>query len=188
MSSSLPVGGSSSSVSSGVTNDKTAGSAVSSHGSIPVTTGLITPSSGGQQPTQSVGGSKNGQPSIIPVSTSSPLAISTPVQDSIKDPSCDAYGVCYDVSLRCTDQRIIINVKTSRPFHGRVYALGRSETCNAHIRNAQQFQLDMSLVGQDCNTQSVVSCVALTSCNLACRALSLDIISISRKHFDSISL
>lgn len=106
-----------------------------------------------------VSGSTNGKPSVIPVSTVSPTSVnSQPVRDdTITDPSCDSYGVCYDVSLKCTDTKILVNVKTSKPFHGRIYALGRSETCNAHIRNSQQFQLDMSLGGQDCNTQSVVS-------------------------------
>jgi hypothetical protein len=71
------------------------------------------------------------------------------------DPSCDSYGVCYQVSLRCTDSRILVQVRTSQPFHGRIYALGRSETCNNKIHNAQHFSLEMSLAGQDCNTQSV---------------------------------
>ena len=71
------------------------------------------------------------------------------------DPSCDSYGVCYQVSLRCTDSRILVQVRTSQPFHGRIYALGRSETCNNKIHNAQHFSLEMSLTGQDCNTQSV---------------------------------
>lgn len=106
--------------------------------------------------------SPNGKPSVIPVSTASPVISSLPVRDdSTIDPSCDAYGVCYEVTLKCTDTKILVNVKTSKPFHGRIYALGRSETCNAHIRNSQQFQLDMSLGGQDCNTQSVVSIRAL---------------------------
>ena len=102
--------------------------------------------------------SPNGKPSVIPVSTASPVVGSLPVRDDTTiDPSCDAYGVCYEVTLKCTDTKILVHVKTSKPFHGRIYALGRSETCNAHIRNSQQFQLDMSLGGQDCNTQSVVS-------------------------------
>jgi hypothetical protein len=102
--------------------------------------------------------SPNGKPSVIPVSTASPVISNLPVRDdSTIDPSCDAYGVCYEVTLKCTDTKILVNVKTSKPFHGRIYALGRSETCNAHIRNSQQFNLDMSLGGQDCNTQSVVS-------------------------------
>lgn len=71
------------------------------------------------------------------------------------DPSCDSYGVCYQVSLRCTDTRILIQVKTSQPFHGRIYALGRSETCNNKIHNSQHFSLEMSLTGQQCNTQNV---------------------------------
>jgi hypothetical protein len=114
---------------------------------------------------QQTAAASNGKPSIIPASTQSPLSplsptlaiTSTPVRDEPNaEPSCDSYGVCYEVSLKCTDTRIVVNVRTSRPFHGRIYALGRSETCNAHIRNSQQFQLDMSLGGQDCNTQSLV--------------------------------
>lgn len=101
-----------------------------------------------------------GKPSLTPVSTAPSTSSTMPVRDDAKiDPSCDALGFCYEVSLKCTDTRIVVNVRTSRPFHGRIYALGRSETCNAHIRNSQQFQLDMSLSGQDCNTQSVVSTI-----------------------------
>lgn len=115
------------------------------------------PSSSVSSPTMVGSGSgANGKPSVIPVSTASP--INQPVRDdALLDPSCDSYGVCYEVTLKCTDTKILVNVKTSKPFHGRIYALGRSETCNAHIRNSQQFQLDMSLGGQDCNTQSIVS-------------------------------
>jgi len=112
---------------------------------------------------QQVASSTSGKPSVIPVSTPASPPVTqhphhphVPVRDDASiDPSCDSYGVCYDVSLKCTDTKILVNVKTSKPFHGRIYALGRSETCNAHIRNSQQFQLDMSLGGQDCNTQSV---------------------------------
>ena len=71
------------------------------------------------------------------------------------DPSCDSYGVCYQVSLRCTDTRILIQVRTSQQFHGRIYALGRSETCNNKIQNAQHFSLEMPLTGMGCNTQNV---------------------------------
>ena len=80
------------------------------------------------------------------------------IQESI-EPSCDSYGVCYEVSLKCTDTKIVVNVQTSRPFHGRIYALGRSETCNLNVRNNQQFTLDISLGGQDCNTQSLVRAI-----------------------------
>lgn len=73
------------------------------------------------------------------------------------DQNCDAHGFCYDVALKCTDTKMVVNVKTQRPFFGRIYALGRSETCNANIKNQNQFQLDMYLTGQECNTQSAVS-------------------------------
>lgn len=73
------------------------------------------------------------------------------------DQNCDAHGFCYDVALKCTDTKMVVTVKTQRPFFGRIYALGRSETCNANIKNQNQFQLDMYLTGQECNTQSAVS-------------------------------
>ncbi|XP_042148717.1 uncharacterized protein LOC8050670 [Ixodes scapularis] len=88
-------------------------------------------------------------PSETRTSTKSPVFADSP------DPSCDAYGVCYDVSIQCTDAKIVVYVKTSRPFHGRIYAMGRSETCNTSVRNSQAFRLDLSLTGQDCNTQSM---------------------------------
>ncbi|CAN7993009.1 unnamed protein product, partial [Ixodes hexagonus] len=59
------------------------------------------------------------------------------------------------MSIQCTDAKIVVYVKTSRPFHGRIYAMGRSETCNTSVRNSQAFRLDLSLTGQDCNTQSM---------------------------------
>ncbi|XP_023215849.1 uncharacterized protein LOC111618533 isoform X2 [Centruroides sculpturatus] len=92
-------------------------------------------------------------PSVFADVTQQTTTSSTPSED--RDPSCDAYGVCYDVSIKCTDKKIVIFVQTNRPFHGRVYALGRSETCNSNIHNGQKFELDVSLTGQDCNTQSM---------------------------------
>ena len=59
------------------------------------------------------------------------------------------------VSIQCTDQKIVVDVKTSRPFHGRIYAMGRSETCNTAVKNGQNFKLDLPLTGQECNTQSL---------------------------------
>ncbi|UYV73159.1 hypothetical protein LAZ67_10002009 [Cordylochernes scorpioides] len=50
---------------------------------------------------------------------------------------------------------MVVFVRTNRPFYGRIYALGRSETCHANVLNSQQFRLDLSLGGQDCNTQSL---------------------------------
>lgn len=81
------------------------------------------------------------------------------IQSTNHDQNCDSHGFCYDVSLKCTDTKMVINVKTQRPFFGRIYALGRSETCNANIKNQNQFQLDMYLTGQECNTQSAVSMI-----------------------------
>ena len=82
------------------------------------------------------------------------------------DQNCDAHGFCYDVALKCTDTKMVVSVKTQRPFFGRIYALGRSETCNANIKNQNQFQLDMYLTGQECNTQSAVSMRPVSTPNL----------------------
>ncbi|XP_013774463.1 uncharacterized protein LOC106459393 [Limulus polyphemus] len=71
------------------------------------------------------------------------------------EPGCDAYGFCYDVTLQCTDRYIKVFVNTNRPFHGRIYALGRSETCNSNVLNGQKFRLNVPLTGQDCNTESL---------------------------------
>ncbi|XP_018027099.1 serine-rich adhesin for platelets-like isoform X3 [Hyalella azteca] len=71
------------------------------------------------------------------------------------DINCDPTGVCYDVSVHCKDTRIAVEVATNRPFNGRIYALGRSETCNIAVINSDKFRLDLTMAGQDCNTQSV---------------------------------
>ncbi|XP_022255878.1 uncharacterized protein LOC106471553 [Limulus polyphemus] len=70
------------------------------------------------------------------------------------DLSCDDHGFCYDVSLECKDTKMIVFVRTNKPFRGRIYALGRSRTCQANVYNDNQFELDVSLKGQECNTQS----------------------------------
>lgn len=72
------------------------------------------------------------------------------------DVNCDNTGTCYDVTVHCKDTRIVVNVGTNRPFSGRVYSLGRSETCNVDIINSNSFRLDLTMGGSDCNTQSVV--------------------------------
>nr|XP_040575876.1 LOW QUALITY PROTEIN: uncharacterized protein LOC121124754 [Lepeophtheirus salmonis] len=72
-----------------------------------------------------------------------------------KDVNCDFLGTCYDVTVHCKDTRIVVNVGTNRPFSGRIYALGRSETCNVDVINSNAFRLDLTMSGQDCNTQSV---------------------------------
>ena len=59
------------------------------------------------------------------------------------------------MSVHCKDTRIVVNVNTNRPFSGRIYALGRSETCNVDVINSDSFRLDLTMSGQDCNTQSV---------------------------------
>lgn len=61
------------------------------------------------------------------------------------------------VSVDCKDTRIAVQVRTNKPFNGRIYALGRSETCNIDVINSDLFRLDLTMSGQDCNTQSVVS-------------------------------
>lgn len=66
-------------------------------------------------------------------------------------------AACISVSVLCKDTRIAVQVRTNRPFNGRIYALGRSETCNIDVVNSDLFRLDLTMVGQDCNTQSVVS-------------------------------
>ena len=57
--------------------------------------------------------------------------------------------------MQCRDTKIEVLVKTNKPFNGRVYALGRSETCNVDIQNSDAFRLDLTMTGGDCNTQSM---------------------------------
>lgn len=71
------------------------------------------------------------------------------------DNNCDKTGTCYDVSVHCKDTKIAVQVRTNKPFNGRIYALGRSETCNIDVVNTELFRLDLTMGGQDCNTQSV---------------------------------
>ena len=59
------------------------------------------------------------------------------------------------VAVLCRDTKIEVHVETNRPFNGRVYALGRSETCNIDVQNSDTFRLDLSMNGGDCNTQSM---------------------------------
>jgi len=77
--------------------------------------------------------------------------IDTGLDDNV---NCDYLGTCYDVSVHCKDTRIVVNVGTNKPFSGRIYALGRSETCNVDVINSDTFRLDLTMAGQDCNTQS----------------------------------
>ncbi|XP_071050814.1 uncharacterized protein [Onthophagus taurus] len=71
------------------------------------------------------------------------------------DINCDKTGTCYDVSVNCKDTKIAVQVRTNKPFNGRIYALGRSETCNMDVIDSDLFRLDLTMSGQDCNTQSV---------------------------------
>ena len=64
------------------------------------------------------------------------------------------------VQVQCKDTRIAVQVRTNKPFNGRIYAMGRSETCNVDVIDSDVFRLDLSLSGQDCNTQSVVRIVS----------------------------
>ncbi|KAG4077614.1 hypothetical protein HA402_008874 [Bradysia odoriphaga] len=96
---------------------------------------------------------------------SSVASTDPPLLDLTEDPSinnltrseanCDKTGTCYDVAVRCKDTRIAVQVRTNKPFNGRIYALGRSETCNIDVINSDEFRLDLTMGGQDCNTQSV---------------------------------
>ena len=63
----------------------------------------------------------------------------------------------FSVTVHCKDTRIAVSVRTNKPFNGRIYALGRSETCNIDVADSDLFRLDLTMTGQDCNTQSVVS-------------------------------
>ena len=65
------------------------------------------------------------------------------------------------MTVHCKDTRIVVNVGTNRPFSGRIYALGRSETCNVDVISSDSFRLDLTMAGQDCNTQSVVSIILM---------------------------
>ncbi|GAB6033044.1 hypothetical protein CHUAL_012231 [Chamberlinius hualienensis] len=99
----------------------------------------------------------------IGIATPTTVATTTPITTTIRtetrtnkpDANCDRLGVCYDVGVSCKDTRIVVRVKASRPFNGRVYALGRSETCNVDVRNRDNFYLDLTMNDQDCNTQSL---------------------------------
>nr|XP_027218455.1 uncharacterized protein LOC113810982 isoform X1 [Penaeus vannamei] len=79
---------------------------------------------------------------------------STPATANQGGDNCDPTGVCYDVSVHCKDTRIVVEVMTNRNFNGRIYALGRSKTCNIQVIQSNKFRLDLSMAGQDCNTQS----------------------------------
>lgn len=68
-----------------------------------------------------------------------------------------SFLIFASVSVHCKDTRIAVQVRTNKPFNGRIYALGRSETCNIDVVNSDLFRLDLTMTGQDCNTQSVVS-------------------------------
>ncbi|XP_014223600.1 uncharacterized protein LOC106650204 [Trichogramma pretiosum] len=85
-------------------------------------------------------------------------SLSTPTPEPIWNETrsnCDRTGTCYDVEVDCKDTRIAVQVHTNKPFNGRIYALGRSETCNNDVSNSNSFRLDLTMNGQDCNTQSV---------------------------------
>lgn len=69
------------------------------------------------------------------------------------------------VAVHCKDTRIAVQIRTNKPFNGRIYALGRSETCNIDVLNSDSFRLDLTMGGQDCNTQSVVSSHLNRVCN-----------------------
>lgn len=64
-------------------------------------------------------------------------------------------GFFISVAVHCKDTKIAVQVRTNKPFNGRIYALGLSETCNIDVLNSDAFRLDLTMGGQDCNTQSV---------------------------------
>ncbi|XP_049887185.1 uncharacterized protein LOC126381758 [Pectinophora gossypiella] len=91
----------------------------------------------------------------LPVTIEHQQDTSTSSNLTRNDANCDKTGTCYDVSVHCKDTRIAVQVRTNKPFNGRIYALGRSETCNIDVVNSDLFRLDLTMAGQDCNTQSV---------------------------------
>lgn len=97
-------------------------------------------------------------PAWIPISIAIPLEHAMTVKLSFVEtrPQIDSH-ITIAVSVHCKDTRIVVNVNTNKPFSGRIYALGRSETCNVDVINSDSFRLDLTMSGQDCNTQSVVS-------------------------------
>ncbi|XP_077287259.1 trynity isoform X2 [Arctopsyche grandis] len=95
-----------------------------------------------------------------PSENSLPITVETQEDPNLNnltrtDVNCDKTGTCYDVTVNCKDTRIAVQVRTNKPFNGRIYALGRSETCNIDVINSDLFRLDLTMAGQDCNTQSV---------------------------------
>lgn len=113
--------------------------------------------SGGSTTGSGNGGSDGSNTGIIGdgsggVSGGSPSDLTNGAEGDI---NCDRTGTCYDVGVHCRDTKIEVLVKTNRPFSGRVYALGRSETCNIDVQNSDSFRLDLTMNGGDCNTQSM---------------------------------
>jgi len=102
----------------------------------------------------SFGGSSGGDTSSSVVTSRPDLDTGSASGGLSSDVNCDPTGVCYDVSVHCKDTRIAVEVGTNKPFNGRIYALGRSETCNIAVINSDRFRLDLTMGGQDCNTQS----------------------------------
>ncbi|XP_068200882.1 uncharacterized protein tyn [Palaemon carinicauda] len=140
-----------SSSSSSITGGSTSSSSSSgaSGGSTSITGSItgVTSSGGSFTGGSTIGGSFGISSGI----TSSGEVTPRPTSDNV---NCDTTGVCYDVSVHCKDTRIVVEVATNQPFNGRIYALGRSETCNVQVSNSDRFRLDLSMAGQDCNTQS----------------------------------
>ncbi|KAK3864027.1 hypothetical protein Pcinc_030252 [Petrolisthes cinctipes] len=152
------VGGGSTSVSGGSGGGSSTGGGgsgiISGGGSGSITGGGSTSSGGGFTIGGGgvvVGGGGSGGSSYGTTQTSHTSPTQRPTDTNV---NCDPTGVCYDVSVHCKDTRIVVEVATNEPFNGRIYALGRSETCNIQVINSDQFRLDLSMAGQDCNTQS----------------------------------
>lgn len=111
---------------------------------------------------KTVGGPASGGENTLPVVFETATGADLPslpgangTSSTRTDVNCDKTGTCYDVSVHCKDTRIAVQVRTNKPFNGRIYALGRSETCNIDVTNSDLFRLDLTMSGQDCNTQSV---------------------------------
>lgn len=69
---------------------------------------------------------------MLPLSVSA-MSMVTSIYQSITKIYCKLF--LFSVSVHCKDTRIVVNVGTNKPFSGRIYALGRSETCNVDVIN-----------------------------------------------------
>ncbi|ERL89883.1 hypothetical protein D910_07242 [Dendroctonus ponderosae] len=108
-----------------------------------------------QRPTTDSGAAIGSEKNTLPVVFNTSIDPTLNNLTKTADVNCDKTGTCYDVAVNCKDTKIAVSVRTNKPFNGRIYALGRSETCNVDVINSDLFRLDLTMTGQDCNTQSV---------------------------------